>query len=211
MHQQIHTKAEPQQQRGHPWVPGSPSGRWKGPGEAQANPPSAIRAAELEMPQCQPSDTSHGKGGHHKATPGLESPVNPLVEDRAGYSHPSARLDLHETKLGEHWMSQGEGNQTPSSSPGTLAPTQAVTWELSSAPAPPSPSATGRTQGHTRRGVRNRSQDPAFLCLNNSSSQTNLPLSFWCVRNSVPCLLPRAACVGKPQVPWGKKITSCGA
>lgn len=36
------------------------------------------------------------------------------MEDRAGYSHPSAQLDLHGTKLREHWLPLNEpreGNQ----------------------------------------------------------------------------------------------------
>lgn len=65
---------------------------------------------------------------------------------------------------------------------GDLGTTAAVTW----APAPCQPlcppSGAGRTQGHARRGARNRSRAPAFLCLSTPSSETNLLLSFGCLK-----------------------------
>lgn len=113
---------------------------------------------------------------------------------------------------GTHCSSHGESNENhfqPGHQLGTLASTQAVTWKLCSTSAPPSPSVTGRTQGHARRRARNRSQVPAFLCLNNPSSEINLLLSFWCVRNSTLCpataLTTRCPC-REPQVPWEQAL-----
>lgn len=145
---------------------------------------------------AQASPPSHGKG----ATPKLFGAMNCHQTPRWGTGHvvPNHR---------HNWTSKRPDTGTQLAGFSLVAPAARATGKAAKPPFParpppgdlgtyssrhlgaefpacPSiPSVTGRTQGHARRGARNRSQAPAFLCLSNPSSKTNLLLSFWCVRN----------------------------